>query len=171
MFTTADIEKYFNAEKQESLLFVIIGIAALITAIIFFFFIKTTFYKGAAISLLLLGLMVGIVGFTIYKRSDTDRVRNVYAYGMNPAELKEKEIPRMQTVMKNFVVYRWIEITLALVGIGLFFYFKDTTDKLFWKGVGVTLAIMALIALTADYFAEQRGSIYIKGLQSFIKQK
>ena len=42
MFTTADKEKYFNAEKQESLLFVIIGIAAIITAIIFLFFIKTT---------------------------------------------------------------------------------------------------------------------------------
>ena len=73
----------------------------------------------------------------------------------------------MKTVMKNFVIYRWVEIVLALTGIGLFFYFKDNTDKIFWKGFGLTLAIMALTALTADYFAEKRGAIYLQGLQSF----
>ncbi len=40
-------------------------------------------------------------------------------------------------------------------------------DKQFWKGVGLTLTIMALLALTADYFAAQRGRIYLKGLQQF----
>jgi len=171
MFSKTDIEKYFNAEKSESLLFILIGIAGVITAIGFFLFFKTNFYKGAAIPLLLVGLLLGIVGFTVYKRSDAGRVRNVYAYDLNPAELRDKEIPRMKTVMKNFVIYRWVEIVLALTGIFLFFYFKDNTDKIFWKGFGLTLAIMALTALTADYFAEKRGGVYLKGLASFIQQK
>ena len=171
MFSKTDIEKYFNAEKSESLLFMLIGIASVITAIGFFIFLKTNFYKGAAIPLLLIGLLLGIIGFTVYKRSDADRVRNVYAYDLNPAELRDKEIPRMKTVMKNFVIYRWVEIVLALTGVFLFFYFKDNTDKIFWKGFGLTLAIMALTALTADYFAEKRGSVYLKGLASFIQQK
>lgn len=170
MFTTSDIEKYFNGEKQGSLLFAAIGIAGIITAIIFFFVCKTSFYRGAAIPLLLIGLLSGIIGFTVYKRSDADRVRNVYAYGMNPSELKHKEIPRMTTVMKNFVVYRYVEIALCLLGIILFFYFKAATDILFWKGFGLTLAIMALLALTADYFAAKRGAVYLTGLQSFIEQ-
>ena len=71
MFTKADIEKYFSAEKSESLLFVLIGAAAVIAAIVFFFFIKTNFYKGAAIPLLLVGMLLGIAGFTVYKRSDS----------------------------------------------------------------------------------------------------
>ena len=171
MFTTSDIEKYFNGEKQESLLFIVIGIAGIVAAIIFFFALKNNFYKGAAIPLLLVGLLMGIVGFTVYKRSDADRIRNVYAYGMNPSELKHKELPRMTTVMKNFVNYRYAEIILALAGIILFFYFKENIDKTFWKGFGVTLAIMALIALTADYFAEKRGAVYLKGLESFIQQQ
>lgn len=170
MFTTSDIEKYFNGEKQESLLFIAIGVAGIITAIIFFFVCKTNFYKGAAIPLLLIGLLLGIVGFSVYKRSDNDRIKNVYAYGMNPSGLKHNEIPRMTTVMKNFVVYRYIEIALCLLGIILFFYFKDNADKLFWKGFGLTLAIMALLALTADYFAEKRGALYFTGLQSFAEQ-
>ncbi|MBP6024841.1 hypothetical protein [Ferruginibacter sp.] len=171
MFSKTDIEKYFNAEKNASLLFITIGAAAIIAAIIFFFFSKTYFYKGAAIPLLVIGLLVGIVGFTVYKRSDADRIRNVYAYDLNPAELKQKEIPRMQTVMKNFIVYRYVEILLALVGIGLFFYFKNNDAMQLWKGFGLTLTIMALLALTADYFAAQRGEVYSKGLQSFIEQK
>ena len=171
MFTKTDIEKYFTAEKSESLLFVIIGTAAIIAAVVFFFFIKTNFCKGAAIPLLAVGLLLAVVGFTVYKRSDSDRIGNVYAYDLKPAELKDREIPRMKTVMKNFIIYRWVEIVLALTGIVLFFYFKDNADKLFWKGFGLTLTIMALTALSADYFAEKRGNIYLKGLESFIQQK
>lgn len=171
MFTKTDIEKYFSAEKSESLLFVIIGVTAIIAAIVLLFFIKTNFYKGAAIPLMAIGLLMGVAGFTVYNKSDKDRIQNVYAYDLNPAELRDKEMPRMKTVMKNFVIYRWVEIILFLLGIGLFFYFKDTTDKIFWKGFGVTLTIMALTALTADYFAAQRGTIYLKGLEAFIQQK
>lgn len=168
MFSTSDIEKYFNSEKQESLLFIIIGVAAILTAFIFFFVCKTNFYKGATIPLFVIGLLLGIVGFTVYKRSDDDRIRNVYAYTMNPSDLKNKELPRMQIVMKNFIVYRYAEIALALVGIALFFYFKENANAVFWKGFGLALAIMALIALASDYFAEQRGRVYINGLTSFI---
>ncbi len=170
MFSKTDIEKYFNAEKGESWVFMAIGIAGIIAAIIFFFFIKTNFYKGAAIPLLLVGLLLGVVGYNVYKRSDGDRTRNVYAYDMNPGELKEKELPRMETVMKNFVAYRYTEIALALVGIVLFFYFKNNAGREFWKGFGLTLTIMALLALSADYFAETRGKIYIDGIKSFVSK-
>jgi ABC-type xylose transport system permease subunit len=170
MFSKADIEKYFTAEKQESLLFVGVGIAALVLAVVFYFVCKTPFYKGAALPLLIVGLLLGVVGFTVYKRSDSDRTRNVYAYDMNPGELKTKELPRMVTVMKNFVIYRYTEILLAIAGIFLFFYFRNTADRQFWCGLGCTLAIMALVALAADYFAEKRGKTYINGLQEFVNQ-
>jgi uncharacterized membrane protein HdeD (DUF308 family) len=168
MFTKTDIEKYFVAEKQESLLFLLIGIAGIITAIVFFFFLKISFYKGAAIPLLLVGLLLSIVGYAVYKRSDEDRKRNVYAYDMNPSQLKEKELPRMKTVMKNFVIYRYTEIILTLTGIALLIYFRSDTEKQFWKGFGLALAIMALLTLFADYFAEKRGKIYTKGIESFV---
>lgn len=157
------------AEKQESLLFIFIGIAGIVAAIVFFFFLKSNFYKGGAIPLLLVGLLLGVVGYTVYKRSDDDRKRNVYAYDMNPGELKNKELPRMKTVMKNFVIYRYTEIFLMLTGLGLFFYFRNNEAQQFWKGFGLTLAIMAMLALAADYFAEQRGKVYTRGIESFIK--
>ena len=170
MLTKEAIEKYFLAEKAESWIFMAIGIAGIVTAIITFFFLKTSFYKGLAIPLVLVGLLLGIVGFTVYKRSDEDRKRNVYALGINPGELKQKELPRMEVVMKNFVLYRYVEIALALLGIALLFYFNSKEAQLFWKGLGMALAIMALLALTADYFAETRGNIYLTQLKDFINK-
>ncbi|MGQ0737627.1 MAG: hypothetical protein ACT4OJ_01080 [Bacteroidota bacterium] len=167
MFTKTDIEKYFNGEKAESLVFMAIGIAGIVTAIVFFFFLKISFYKGAAIPLSLPGLLLAAAGYTIYKRCDEDRKRNVYAYDMNPAELKDKELPRMKTVMKNFVIYRWVEITLILAGTAIYIYFIRDFKHDFWRGFGLALAVMTLLALTADYFAEKRGKRYTKGIESF----
>jgi succinate dehydrogenase hydrophobic anchor subunit len=171
MFSKTDIEKYFMAEKQESLLFVLIGVTGIVTAIVFFFFLKTNFYKGAAIPFMLIGLLLGVAGYTVYKRSDSDRRRNVYAYDMNPSELKEKELPRMKSVMKNFVIYRYTEIFLLLLGAALYVYFIRDFSHDFWRGFGLALMVMALLALTADYFAEQRGKVYTRGIESFILDK
>ena len=96
MFTKVDIEKYFNAEKSGSLVFLVIGVVAVIAAIVFFFVIRSDAYKGAAVPLVLVGLLMGVVGLTVYNRSDGDRIRNVYAFDMNPGELKDKEVPRME---------------------------------------------------------------------------
>ena len=68
MFVKTDIEKYFNAEKSESLLFVVVGLVALVTGLVFYFFLQSPFYKGSAIPLAGLGLILGLVGFTVYKR-------------------------------------------------------------------------------------------------------
>jgi hypothetical protein len=170
MFTKADIEKYFIGEKQQALLFLVIGIAAVATAIVFFLFLKNNFYKGAALPFLLVGLLSGIVGYTVHKRSDDDRVRNVYAYDLNPSELKDKEVPRMKKVMSNFTVLMWVEIGLLLTGIGLYVYFIRDFSKDFWRGLGLALAVMALIMLIADAVAAKRGKQYIKGLETFVSK-
>jgi ABC-type xylose transport system permease subunit len=167
MFSKADIEKYFIAEKNESLLFIILGIAAIILALVFFFYLKTNWYKGAAIPFLIVGIMHFIVGVTVYKRSDGDRQRNVYAYDLNPGELKAKELPRMEKVNRNFVVIRYFEIVLLLIGLGLIFSFKNNLDKNFWVGLGMALAVEAVVSLGADYFAEKRAKEYTNGLIEF----
>lgn len=167
MFTKADIEKYFMEEKQQAFLFLLIGIAAIITAIIFFIFLKNNFYKGAALPILLIGLLSGIVGYTVYKRSDADRIRNVYAYDMNHSQLKEKELPRMKKVVNNFSMLMWIEITLFIIGAALYIYFIRNLGKDFWRGFGLALAVMAVFALISDLTASNRAKKYTKGLENF----
>ena len=170
MFAKTDIERYFYEEKSESRVFLLLGVLAILIAVLFILYGTSRVFTGAAIPLVVIGLLLSIVGFTVYRRSDSDRIRNVYAYDMNPSELKDKEIPRMKTVMRNFVIYRYTEIILALLGIGLYIYFIRDFNNDFWRGFGLALAIMALIALTADYFAEKRGKKYLKGLVEFCKE-
>lgn len=169
MLTKTDIEKYFIAEKQESLLFLGIGIAAIVVALLGVFVWKTQFWKGASIPLILIAILQIIVGFTVYNRSDADRTRVVYALDMNPTELKEKELPRMETVNKNFVIYRYVEIALLLVGLVLMALYKNTIDKQFIYGIAVALAIQAALMLGADYFAEKRALLYTAQLKERVK--
>lgn len=170
MFTKADIEKYFTAEKQESLVFLIVGGAAVVAALVFFIVYKTSFLKGMAIPFAVFGLLFAIVGYTVYKRSDDDRKRNVYAYDMNPTELKEKEIPRMQKVMKDFVTYRWTEIVVLLAGCVLFYLYRSNDTRQLLAGIGIGCILMAAFGLVADAFAEKRGHVYLQGLKSFVQQ-
>ena len=65
--------------------------------------------------------------------------------------------------MKNFVLYRRIEIALIISGIILYFYFQPQT---FWKGIALGLSIQISFMLFLDYYAESRGGVYLMFLQS-----
>jgi hypothetical protein len=176
MFQQTDfnfVHKYFVAEKQESLLFLGVGIVALILSAVFFFGFKTnpSFYKGAAIPLLVIGLIQMVVGYTVYARSDQQRIDVAYQLGLDKKGFATtQEIPRMEKVMKSFVVYRYVEIALAIAGIVLIVLFRNQTDKSFWLGLGITLTIQSLLMLGADYFAEKRGHVYFRELKNQISQ-
>jgi hypothetical protein len=165
------IYKYFIAEKQESLLFLIIGMVAILLAIVFWFFIKSnpSFFKGAAIPLLAIGLIQIVVGYTVYSRTDKQKKDIAYNIGIEPVSfVKQTELPRMEKVMTNFIIYRWVEIAFIITGLVLIFIFKSNPDKSFWYGLGMALAIQAALMLCADYFAEKRGKVYTEELRKII---
>lgn len=168
------IYKYFIAEKQESLLFLVVGISAVLLAVGFWFFIKTnpSFFKGAAVPLLAIGFIQVVVGYSVYSRTDKQKTDIAYNIGMEPVSyVKQTELPRMQTVLKNFVIYRWVEIAFIITGVVMFFLFRSDPGKYFWYGFGITLAVQAVIMLGADYFAEKRGILYTEALQQHIAGK
>jgi hypothetical protein len=170
MLTKADIEKYFIAEKQESLVFLVIGIAAIVLALIFYFAAKTQIYRGAALPLLILGLMQAIAGYTVYIKSDDQRISQVYAYDMNPDQLKTVELTRMRKVKTNFLIYRWIEIGVFIAGLVLIILFRNQPTKNFWLGFGISLTIMSAELFIADFIAEKRGVHYTSLLEEFNKK-
>ena len=143
MLTKNVIEQYFTAEKNESLLFIIIGLISISLSIFGYFFYKTQAWKGAAIPLIIIGLIQLAVGYTVYKRSDDDRIRLIYAYDMNPNEIKKSELPRMNIINKNFVTYRLVQIALMVAGVLMIFYnsffalpeYKQTNDYSFSHGL------------------------------------
>ena len=167
MLTKADIEKYFVAEKQESLVFLVIGIAAITLALIFYFIVKTQIHRGAALPLLFLGLVQAIAGYAVYVKSDDQRISQVYAYDMNPDQLKTIELTRMRKVKTNFQIYRWIEICVFITGLMLIILFRNQPGKSFWMGFGITLTLMAAELFIADFIAEKRAFQYTSKLEEF----
>ncbi|MFY7899981.1 MAG: hypothetical protein ACOVNY_07335 [Chitinophagaceae bacterium] len=179
MLAKTDIEKYFIAEKQAGLFFLMVGLVAIILAAVGLFVLKHPICKGAAIPLIVIGLTQVAVGFTIYKRSDADRIRVVYDYDMNKGAIKEKELPRMVIIDKNFIVYRWFQMILLIFGLILVFYNKvfmdhetdfETIKNSFRMGVGAAMIVQAIILLSADYFAEKRANAYTQQLKQFVKK-
>ena len=77
----------------------------------------------------------------------------------------------MQVIMKNFIIYRYTEIGLAVIGFLMYLYFRNNSANQFWSGFGIGLFCMAILALGADYFAEKRGHVYMNGLESYVHQK
>jgi hypothetical protein len=171
MFTKTAIESYFVGEKQESLFFLLVGIIAVGLAIYLFFIHKGPLQKGIAIPLLLIGIIQIIVGYTVWARSDRQRIDMVYAFDMNPTAIEQQEIPRMEKVMQDFKMYRTVEIILLVVAIGLVVFFREKADHRFWLGVGLGLAVQAALMLGADYFAALRGKTYLNHMQQWIQNK
>jgi drug/metabolite transporter (DMT)-like permease len=169
MISRADIEKYFLAEKQAGMLFLILGVVAVLVALIGIFAIKTSVWKGAAIPLIALGIIEAAIGYTIYSRSDEQRISNVYAIDMNPDKLVNQEIPRMQKVNKNFPIYKWAEIVVFVAGAILVFVYRSQPDKQFLYGLGFALAIEAVLLFAADTIAAKRAGNYYQQLQTLQK--
>lgn len=152
------IVKYFTGEKAESYLFLFMGVVALTLAVGFLLGLKTAFWKGVAIPFLIVAILEMVVGYTIVRRSPKDIVRVENYYKSDPAKIIDQEIPRMEKVMSNFVLFRYLEITLIVLGIFLMY---STQKDTFLRGIGFGLFIQASIVLSLDFFAERRGKVYM----------
>jgi phosphate/sulfate permease len=161
------IIKYFHGEKAESYIFMMIGVIAFAMALYFFFALKTSFWKGVAVPFIIVALLEFVVGYTIVTRSPKDIARVETYLQQAPKNIKTIEIPRMEKVMSNFVVYRYVEIALIILGIVLMYSSMQDT---FWRGLGLGLFMQASIVLCLDFFAERRGHIYVLYLQELIEK-
>lgn len=159
--------KYFTGEKAESYLFLGFGLLGIGLSIYLILIKASYFWKGFAIPFVLVSVLEIIVGVTLIYRSPKDIVRVENYIKREPSKIKTHEIPRMKKVMRNFVVYRYTEITLILLGIIIYFAFANLE---FWKGLGLGLLIQSSVVLTLDYFAERRGFIYLEYLNKLINE-
>ncbi|MBB1195088.1 hypothetical protein DNC80_15595 [Flavobacterium sp. SOK18b] len=161
------IVKYFNAEKAESLLFMGFGVVAILLSMYFFFFLKESFWKGVAIPFVFFSIIQIIIGVTIFTRSPIDNLRVETILKNEPHKIQAEEIPRMEKVMKNFVYYRYFEISMIILGVILMYTLSNYG---FWKGFGLGLFIQCAVLLSLDFFAEKRGHFYVENLKELVEK-
>jgi hypothetical protein len=159
------INTYFKAEKSESLLFLAAGIAAILFSIWAWLSFKQSFYTGIAIPLALVGLIQIVVGGTVYFKTDKQIATLEQQYETDKIAMAKSELPRMNTVMKNFTLYKYIEIAFILSGLICIFFLRQND---FWLGIGIGLLIQGTIMLVLDIFAEKRGEVYINWLHQLL---
>jgi hypothetical protein len=156
------VKSYFQAEKAESIVFIVAGCLAFCISVYLWVAVRKPFFNGVAFPLMLVALIQLTVGITVYMRaaSDIERVENMLV--LEPQRINTEELPRMETVMKNFLVYRYVELALIVAGVICMFYASPSELV---KGIGLGLFIQASFMLAADYFAERRGNVYLKHLE------
>lgn len=157
------IEKYFSAEKAESLVFLLLGIIAALIATYFLVKVKQPFFSGMSYPLLIIAIIQITVGLTIFYRSPADLARVENYIKSEPQNIQNIEIPRMQKVMQSFKIYFYVELFLLAVGLFMHFYY---TKNWFLSGIGFGLMVQCIAMLIADYFANNRGKIYIQYLEN-----
>jgi hypothetical protein len=82
-----------------------------------------------------------------------------------PAQFKQDEVSRMQTVMKNFNIYKTIEMILLVLGVGLIALLQRFDVA---AGIGAGLVLQAAFTLALDMFAEARGQDYLLTLKELV---
>ena len=160
------VVRYFSGEKAESHLFISLGIVTVLLATYFLIGMKSSFWRGAAIPFMGVALLEIVVGVTISLRSPKDIVRVEHQIKYEPDRIRTEEIPRMEVVMRNFRMYRYVEMSLVVCGLVLMYAAGISP---FWRGVGFGLFSQASIVLCLDYFAETRGAIYLAYLNTLIQ--
>ena len=157
------VNDYFSAEAAESLLFMAVGAVALGLAAWFWWRQRQPYWRGMAVSLAAVALIQLVVGSTIWLRSPQDMARVHRLVAERSERLQTEEIPRMQQVMRNFEVYRWLEI--GLLAVGLLSAWRAPRHSA-WRGAGLGLALQAGFMLVLDHFAEARGAVYLQWLDA-----
>jgi hypothetical protein len=155
------IDAYFNAEKTGGLMFITLAVVAIGVAA--WTWRYGAFCRGAAWPLVLVALLQLGVGGTVWWRSPQNLARVQHIIANERTRLGSEEIPRMQSVVKEFARNQWVELALMAAGILIVLLAPCGTA---WQGAGAGLAVQAGWVIFLDWFAARRAADYLSWLQS-----
>ena len=158
------IATYFNAERDESMLFMAVGALALAASAYFLLVLRKPFFNGMAITLSVVAALQIIVGITIYQRSPLDTARVQQMVQSAPQQIKSEEVPRMQKVILNFKIYLGVELSLLVLSIVVLLLVSSPGTLI--RGAAMGLAIQAVFTAVLDLAAMRRGDAYLTWLIS-----
>jgi hypothetical protein len=151
--------QYFQAEKQEALVFLAVGAVTLVSAVML---LKGGgAWRTMAWPLGAVALIQVSVGGAVFFRTDGQVAALERTLEADPPAFRSAESARMAGVMSSFRDYEVIEVVLIAVGIGLTAVFPQRQAL---YAVGVGLVAQAAFMLVLDLFAAQRGRAYLDAL-------
>ena len=157
------IEKYFTDDRLQLGIGIAFSIFSLVIAA-FLSMSKRTVFAGMSYSIIALTLILLSVCVFLFVRTPKDLKRVSTFYETMPEKMKTEELPRMETVLKNF---NWIiktEICIIIAGVLLLVSFGKN-DLL--RGISIGMVAQASILLIFDTIEAERAKVYLEFLKSF----
>lgn len=157
-----NIEKYFEGEKMQCIVGIIISIIC-ISISVYFLFLQKPLLKGASYSFIPLSLLLLAICIGIVVRTPKDVERVTAFYKVDREKMQMEELPRMEKVMKSFAVVKVVEVCFFVAGLLLAMSFWRND---FVKGIAIGLMVQSAILYLFDHFAANRGKVYFEFLES-----
>ena len=169
MFTRTDLEGYFLTHKQEAVVWLAAGLLAMALGLSIQLWRNRSASRGVVIALLFTGMLEAAGGFWAYSQADSLRISNVYAYDMNPSQLRIREWPRIGRERQQLVILRWSALgilgaALAMLAFGHRAHANSCRDML------LVLSLQLVLIATAAYLSERKAAAYMQGLEQFFSR-
>ena len=148
------VSNYFSAERTESLVFITVGLLALLASAACVIVLRKPLFNGMALTLTVVAVLQLIVGITIYQRSPQDTARVQQMLQSAPKRIQSEEVPRMQVVMRNFRIYLGVEVVLLILAL---LVIPFAAPGGFLRGAAIGLALQAVFTAVLDLVATRRG--------------
>ena len=153
------LASYFQAEKQESAVFVMMGLLSIAAAM--WAWRERPQYRAIAYPLVAIALIQLVVGGGVFDRTDGQVAALVEQRRTDSVAFHGAEGARMAQVMANFQVYKAIEIAILVAGAALVLLYRNRASL---AAIGVGCMLQGGAMLVFDLFAEVRGQTYIDAL-------
>lgn len=147
------ILKYFAGERVQCIAGILIAISMVVLSL-YFLFQQRDVLRGIAFVSIPLSLILLVICTAVVLRTPKDIMRVTTAYQAKPQSLLTTELPRMESVMHNFIVIKRVELGLLVIGIFLTVVFRHH-DLI--RGVAIGLIIQGVILFMFDYFCLGEG--------------
>lgn len=122
--------------------------------------------KGIGYSLIGIGAIGLVVGGTVYFRTDGQREKLEKQLETAPLEYKKFEGARMERVITQFTILKIGELSIFAGGVAT--TVVGVTQKAdLTTGIGIGLALDAVLLLLFDYFADARAQTYFRQITDF----
>jgi hypothetical protein len=151
---------HFAAEKQEALILLLVGAAAL--AVSALLLRGGGAWRAMAIPVGAVALIQLAVGGSVYLRTDRQVAGLEAQLAAAPADHRSGEMIRMDRVMSGFRLYKAVEVALLLAGVALTVLFPHRQGL---YAIGTGLVMQPAFMLVLDLFAERRGHLYLEALK------
>lgn len=151
-----EMQHYFRGEKAESGALLFVTLALLLAGLALAFYVRQPFTRGLGAVLIAAALIGGVVGTTVYFRTDKQVADLTSLYQSNRGEFTRVEGGRMDTVVASFRFYRLMYTLAGVVALILI----SLTKSPGLHGLAVGLFIFAAMGFTIDHYAEERARWY-----------